>query len=83
MVSTTRGFGFGGGSVSKNVTEAVNKTYEELRQLIKEAYEEGVVNGKSEDLTAMRATTSQKPLSQRNSKQSNIQTFERLKYASK
>ena len=49
MVSTTRGFRFGGGSVSKNVTEAVNKTYEELRQLIKEAYEEGVVNGKSED----------------------------------
>ena len=49
MVSTTRGFGFGGGSVSKNVTEAVNKTYEELRQLIKEAYEEGVVNGKSGD----------------------------------
>ena len=49
MVSTTRGFGFGGGSVSKNVTEAVNKTYEELRQLIKEAYEEGGVNGKSED----------------------------------
>ncbi len=38
MVSTTRGFGFGGGSVSKNVTDAVNKTYEELRQLIKEAY---------------------------------------------
>ena len=49
MVSTTRGFGFGGGSVSKNVTDAVNKTYEELRQLIKEAYEEGVVNGKSGD----------------------------------
>ena len=49
MVSTTRGFGFGGGSVSKNVTDAINKTYEELRQLIKEAYEEGVVNGKSGD----------------------------------
>tara|TARA_Y100000004_G_scaffold106379_1_gene119409 strand:- start:162 stop:389 length:228 start_codon:yes stop_codon:yes gene_type:complete len=49
MVSTTKGFGFGGGSVSKNVTDAVNKTYEELRQLIKEAYEEGVVNGKSGD----------------------------------
>ena len=49
MVSTTKGFGFGGGSVSKNVTDAINKTYEELRQLIKEAYEEGVVNGKSGD----------------------------------
>ena len=37
MVSTTRGFGFGGGSVSKNVTDAVNKTYEELRQALSKA----------------------------------------------
>ena len=57
MVSTTRGFGFGGGSVSKNVTEAVNKTYEELRQLIKEAYEEGVVNGKSGDFNGEASET--------------------------
>ena len=57
MVSTTRGFGFGGGSVSKNVTDAVNKTYEELRQLIKEAYEEGVVNGKSGDFNGEASET--------------------------
>jgi|TARA_R100000005_G_C4874055_1_gene129035 hypothetical protein len=49
MGNTTSGFGFGGASVSQNHKEQINKTYQELRNLIREAYEEGVADGRSDN----------------------------------
>ena len=49
MGNTTSGFGFGGASVSQNYKEQINKTYQDLRNLIREAYEEGIAEGRSDN----------------------------------